>query len=197
MSSVLRYTKEQNNINRQFKVCPYYTSGSNYFFTVNNGSLYRAEADLQGVEYVIARDMGTQMVINTIDPGLINYWTNLYAENPEPYYDFTNTTVVRPGIARKFQVLSVVRNSDNVGSNGNENAYSTDNNLFNIDGTDFTVNNLLIVGHAGTTVNNSSNQNLPFGTFWAMNDPVVIRYNFSEVTVQRAIKNNITETTLF
>ena len=59
------------------------------------------------------------------------------------------------------------------------------------------INEPLIVGNATTTVNSGYYQNLPYGTFWAVNDPVVIKYDFSGVTYRRAIKNRIDETTFF
>lgn len=164
-----------------------------YFFTVNGDTLYRVENDLSGIAWVVARDMGTQRVINQIDPELIELWENNNL--------WSNIRVIRSGIARKFQVLSMVRGNIDVGANNvvawNAGAYLDDTNtpIYNYETN--TVNEMLVLGHATTTVLNDYNQNLPFGTFWAMNDPVVIEYEFSDVTYRRAIKNRIDETTLF
>ena len=189
MTSVLSHIKEQTNINRQFTVYPYVTAGINNFFTVNNNILSRLDLDLSGVSHVIARDMGSQMVINSVDPDTISYWLN---EEGDSFFE--NVQVIRPGIARKFQVLSVVSGfpENSLGSTGNEYAYSTPNPIFDVTGSGNDVNNLLIVG-SDTSVNNVP----PFGTFWVMNDPIVVRYTFSYASVQKAIKNRISETTLF
>jgi hypothetical protein len=198
MSSVLLQTREPTNINRQFIVYPYYTNGANNFFVCKNNTLYRLENDLSGVDHVIARDMGKQMVINAIDPAFITYWNNAYDGSPS---DYTNLSVVRPGIARKFQILSVVQGADDdIGSGGNSYAYSAAmyNNIpFDVLGPNNTVNDVFVVGNSATTVNTNITENLPFGTFWVMNDPLVISYKFSDITTEKAIKNRIDETTFF
>jgi hypothetical protein len=60
-------------------------------------------------------------------------------------------------------------------------------------------NDMLVIGNDATTVNTEYTQNLPYGTFWAVNDPIIIEYNLSigSDTYRRAIKNRIDETTLF
>ena len=243
MTSVQSYYKEPTSIRRQFTVYPYYASGVNTFFTVQNNTLYRAQADLSGVDYVIARDLGTEMAITGIDQNLLNLWTA-----QEGFADYTTATLLKTGSARKFQVLSMVsglagfenplsepginqypeptsrlfytNNFDiaNGGSNGNYatggEAYMDNQNyngLFNVTGnggsgiidglpptyTATPINDLLIVGSGNTTILTNTTQNLPFGTFWAMNDPIVIGYQLSGIPLSRAIKNRIDETTLF
>ena len=103
MTSVQSYYKEPTSIRRQFTVYPYYASGVNTFFTVQNNTLYRAQADLSGVDYVIARDLGTEMAITGIDPNLLTLWTD-----QEGYADYTTARLLKTGSARKFQVLSMV-----------------------------------------------------------------------------------------
>jgi len=75
MTSVQSYYKEPTSIRRQFTVYPYYASGVNTFFTVQNNTLFRAQYDLSGVDYVVARDLGTEMAITGIDPNLLALWT--------------------------------------------------------------------------------------------------------------------------
>ncbi len=198
MSSVLRSLKEPTCTRRQFAVHSYRGFGSNiYFFTVEGDKLYRVENDLSGAPWVVARDMGTQRTVNEIDPELIELWenTNLWE----------NIRVVRPGIARKFQVLSMVHGNENTGYNEgpawNAEAYLAHNQgreIDNIcDNETCPVNDMLVVGEEGNRVLTDYTQSLPFGTFWAVNDPMVIEYEFSAVTYRRAIKNRIDETTLF
>jgi len=241
MTSVQSYYKEPTSIRRQFTVYPYYASGVNTFFTVQNNTLYRAQADLSGVDFVIARDLGTEMAITGVDQNLLNLWTS-----QTEYSDFTNATILKTGSARKFQVLSMVSglsgietqeiplgalpeptsrlfytNSSNAGNDAYNGNYGTGgeaymdsqnyNGLFDVTGnganlidsgnfpssTATPINELLIVGSGNTTIFTNTTQNLPFGTFWAMNDPIVIGYNFSGIPLSRAIKNRIDETTLF
>lgn len=241
MTSVASYYKEPTNIRRQFTVYPYYASGVNTFFTVQNNTLYRAQADLSGVDFVIARDLGTEMAITGVDQNLLNLWTS-----QSQFSDFTSATILKTGSARKFQVLSMVSGlsgiedptispenfpeptsrlfyttSSNVGNDAYNGNYGTGgeaymdsqnyNGLFDVTGnganlidtgnfplsTATPINELLIVGSGNTTIFTNTTQNLPFGTFWAMNDPIVIGYNFSDVPLSRAIKNRIDETTLF
>ena len=197
MSSVIRGVKEPNNVKRQFSVFSYQglppgSSENEYYFTVEGSKLFRIEADLSGVNHVVARDMGVQRVIDSIDEELIELWEN--------NNDWSNIRVVRPGIARKFQALTLVRGNNSVG-NGNTAAYSDgDSAIYNINGVGMPINDMLIAGHDATTISNNYSQNLPYGTFWAMNDPVVIEYEFDSVgveTYRRAIKNRIMENTLF
>jgi hypothetical protein len=195
MTSLLRHIKEPTSLRREFTVFPYLGFSENYYyFTVQGESLYRIENDLVNVDWVVARDMGTSRRITTIDPEIIELWetNNLWS----------NIQVVRPGEARKFQVLSLVRGNTGVSNYGpaaNAAAYLDNENtdIFNYEGTNMVINDPLIVGHATTTVDTGYNQNLPYGTFWAVNDPVVIQYDFSDVTYRRAIKNRIDETTFF
>lgn len=190
MTSVLRHIKEPTSLRREFTVLPYLGFSENsYFFTVQDESLYRVENDLVNVAHVIARDMGSSRRITSIDPEIIELWeqNNLW----------TNIQVVRPGEARKFQVLSVVRGNTGTGG-GNAAAYLEDDSLiYNEQGLNMIINDPLILGHATTTVSTDYYQNLPYGTFWAVNDPVIIQYDFSDVTYRRAIKNRISETTFF
>jgi hypothetical protein len=96
-----------------------------------------------------------------------------------------------------YSVNSAFSDTQNIIGNGA--AYSdtsNPNNLFDVNGRDTTINDLLIVGSA-TTTTTSTTQSLPFGTFWAVNDPIVIQFPFSFGTCTRAIKNRIDETTHF
>ena len=220
MTSVGSYYKEPTSIRRQFTVYPYYASGVNTFFTVQNNTLFRAQYDLSGVDYVIARDLGTEMAITGIDQNLLNLWTN----TAEDYFaDFSSATILKNGSARKFQVLSMVSGyasagggfvgedtsrlwyNDYSGSNAVQYAGAGEsymdpfnyNGLFNQGGSNMPINDLLIVGSGQTTFSNNIMQNLPFGTFWAVNDPIIVAYQWSSAPISRAIKNRIDETTLF
>ena len=189
MSSVLRSSKEGTSLRRQFTVYPYYAQGTNQFFTVSNNTLYRFRYDLSGVDYVVARDMGTEVAITAIDPNIVNLLANDFNDSP------ASAQLVRNGTARKFQVLSMVSGNNNTGA-GNSTAYGSSNGIYDIAGQDLSINNALVVG-ADTTSTTSTTQSLPFGTFWAVNDPIIISYLFSGVATQRAIKNRIDETTHF
>lgn len=192
MSSVIRYIKEQTPISQRFTVFPYYgVSDIEYYFTVNGTTLYRIEADLSGLnQWVVARDMGKETFINTIDPEIIEWWETKNA--------WTDITVIRKGRARKFQLLAIP--NGNLGaSNDSSPAYNsggyTDpnggmpNTIYNNQRTG--INDLLIEGHATTTINNNYNQNLPFGTFWAVIDPVIIQYKSGINTYTRAVVNRV------
>ncbi len=194
--------KEANNIRRQFTVYPYCgITNAEYFFTVDtaNQSLQRIESDLSGTHYIIARDMGRQVVITEIDSQIKTNWQNNNG--------WTNITVIKPGIARKFQALAMPRGdiaasalpSATDYAAANEVAYTSPNNvptpIFN--STKNGINDLLQIGFATTTISNNNTKNLPFATFYAVNDPVVISYTSGGLTYTRAIKNRIDETTLF
>ena len=221
MTSVQSYYKEPTSIRRQFTVYPYYASGINTFFTVQNNTLSRTQYDLSGVDYVIARDLGTEMAITGIDQNLLNLWTNTANDY---FADFSSATILKNGSARKFQVLSMVSGyavagggfigedtsrlwyNDYSGSNaiqygGAGESYMdpfNNNGLFNQGGQNMPINDLLIVGNGQSTFSNNVMQNLPFGTFWAVNDPIIVGYKFSgDTPISRAIKNRIDETTLF
>ena len=192
--SIQRAFKEPTCDRRQFMVQTYRGySEENYFFTVEGNTLYRIENDLESVDWVVARDMGSQRVITEIDQAIINLW--------EANNGWTNISVIRSGIARKFQALSMVRGdrdvSDNNGPAWNSGAYLEDTNTPIYNYQTNTVNDMLILGNATTTVFTADHQNLPYGTFWAMNDPIVIQYDFSDSTYRRAIKHRIDETTRF
>ena len=195
MSSVLRSSREATPISKRFTVFPYYgstTGEREYYFTVNGDSLYRIETDLSGVnQWVVARDMGKETVINTIDTELIEWW--------QTNNSWTNITVIRKGRARKFQALAVPNgNRDGSNNNGpawNAGAYTdpdsdfADNTIYS---NSFTgINDLLVMGNS-TTVTTEYTQSLPFGTFWAVVDPVVIRYTSGGNTYTRAIVNRVT-----
>jgi hypothetical protein len=211
MSSVLRTTKEATSLRRQFTVYPYYTGGENNFFTVSNGTLYRFQYDLSGVDYVVARDMGTEMTITGVDSAIVG-----------SIVPSGSLEVVRKGTARKFQVLSVISGVDNFDGleiNPTGNMYTTNadlsgvqnivgngtayldtlhaTNLVDLSGINLTINDALVLGSAETTNPSATGQTLPFGTFWAVNDPIIIKYEYSFGYTQRAIKNRIDETTLF
>jgi len=193
MSSVLRTTKEATSLRRQFTVYPYFAGGTNQFFTASNNTLYRFHADLSGVEYVVARDMGTEMEITAIDPNIINLLELQDTPGTPP------VQIIRNGRARKFQILSMVSGNINGGTTGygNDPAYTASNDVFDITGASFNINDALIVGDANTTNPTTDTQTLPFGTFWAVNEPIIVQYTFSSSPRQRAIKNRIDETTLF
>jgi len=195
MSSAFRGIRDASVLKRQFAVFGYEGFGENlYYFTVDGSKLHRIEADLSGVNHVIGRDMGSQRTIDAIDAELIELW--------EDNNSWQNIRVVRPGTARKFQALTMVRgdNEHDIG-NGNNAAYSIDNTaIYNQYGINMPINDMLIAGHEETTISNNYTKNLPYGTFWAMNDPIVIEYEFDSAgveTYRRAIKNRIMETTLF
>ena len=98
-------------------------------------------------------------------------------------------------LAELFYNLSEI--SGNVAANGT--AYTdakNANGLFDVTGSDLTINDLLIVGE-DKTITTSTEQSLPFGTFWVINDPIIIEYSLSGIFKKRAIKNRIDETTFF
>lgn len=195
MSSTLRSARESSNLRRQFAVYGYEGRSDNLsYFTVEGSKLHRIEADLSGVNYVIARDMNAQRVIDSIDSEIVSLWeTNNF---------WQNIRVIRPGIARKFQAVTVVRGDDDhdVGD-GNDIAYTSYNTaIYNTTGVNMAINDMLIAGHESTTINNGSIKNLPYGTFWAINDPIIIEYEYisgGSEPYRRAIKNLIMETTIF
>jgi hypothetical protein len=190
----MRYTRESTPISKRFTVFPYYgvpTNESEYYFTVNGDSLYRIEADLSGSDqWVVARDMGKETFINTIDIELIHYW--------ETNNSWSDIAVIRRGRARKFQALAVPNGSqdgsENNGPAWNAGAYTDPdgdmggNIIYNRQFTG--INDLLVMGNS-TTVTNEYNQSLPFGTFWAVVDPVIIRYVSGGSTYTRAIVNRV------
>ena len=193
MSSVIRSSREPIPLSSRFTVFPYYGyNDREYYFTVNNDSLYRIEADLSGTQqWVVARDMGKETFINTINIELIEYWQNANG--------WTDITVIRKGRARKYQLLAIPRGningSQNNGPAWNSGAYTDPNGRINnsIYNEQYTgINDLLITGNATTTISNNYNQNLPFGTFWAVFDPVIIQYNYNGDVYTRAIVNRVT-----
>lgn len=194
MSSVLRCIREPISISKRFTVFPYYGaagSADEYYFTVNGTSLYRVEADFGGNnQWVVARDMGKETFINTIDTEIIEYWEN---EN-----SWSDITVIRSGRARKYQVLAVPNGSkDGSRNNGpawNAAAYTDPSNSFNncpiYDNQLTGINDSLIMGNSTTTTNEYT-QSLPYGTLWAVVDPVIIRYVSGGSTYTRAIVNRV------
>jgi hypothetical protein len=198
MSSVLRYTRNQPPINRYFTVFPYYgvpTGGQEYYFTVEGNSLYRIENDLSGsYQWITARDMGADATITSIDIEIIEAWQNAY--------NWTDITVIRPGRARKYQALAIPNGSNNASLNPgpawNAAAYTApsggpvDANIPYYNPQNAAINDLLIMGYSSTTVSNNYTQNLPWATFWAVVDPVVIQYTSGGDTYTRAIVNRVT-----
>lgn len=192
MSSVLRFTKEPPRVSQRYTVFPYYGIPLfEYYFTVNNDTLYRIEADLSGNgQWVVARDMGKDVRITDVDPEIKEYWENNNF--------WTNIEVIRPGVARKFQALAIpvgnINGSDNNGPTWNAAAYTdpTGDMGASYYGYQLTgINDLLIMGNDSTTINNLYNQNLPFATFYAVTDPLVIRYENGGSTYTRAIVNRV------
>lgn len=194
MSSLLRYTREPTSISKRFTVFPYYGrigDTTEYYFTVRGDSLYRIEADLSGRgQWVVARDMGKETFINTIDIEIIEYW--------ETANDWTDVAVIRKGRARKFQALAIPNgNKDASDSNGpawNSGAYTDPNDNFYgcpfYDNQNTGINDSLIMGNATTTTTEYT-ESLPFATFWAVVDPVIIRYTSSGSTYTRAVVNRV------
>lgn len=199
MSSVIRIVKEPTSIRRQFAVHAYrgiLSSPGDYFFTVQDNKLYRIENDLSGCLWIPARDMGTERTITDVDDELKELWGNQNL--------WENIRVIRPGTARKFQALAMVKGNTDPSYNAepawNAEAYlpwDYKSSTPVYDAQTNPINDLLILGHDQTTVSNDYAQNLPYATFWAVNDPVVIEYELSSVTYRRAIKNRIDETTHF
>jgi hypothetical protein len=199
MSSVLRYTKEPTPTAKRFTVFPYYgyvNPSKAYYFTVEGNTLYRVENDLinnsenDPLQWVVARDMGTEAAITTIDPEIIEIW--------ESSNDWTDISVIRPGRARKFQALAIPKgNIDASYNNGpawNAGAYTDPNNIMtgNIYNPDFTgINDLLIMGNSSTIPNGDYYESLPYATFFAVIDPVVIQYENNGSTYRRAVVNRV------
>lgn len=192
MSSVLRYTREPTPISKRFTVFPYYgVNASEYYFTVNGETLYRIENDMSGnSQWVVARDMGTETRITTIDPEILEWW--------ETNNSWSNITVIRPGRARKYQALAIPEGNINASVNNdpawNAGGYtqpSGDMNAPYYNNQNTGINDLLIMGYGETTVLNNYNQNLPFATFYAVIDPVVIQYQNNGDTYTRAIVNRV------
>jgi hypothetical protein len=188
MSSVLRHTREPSPVSKRFTVFPYYglpTGPQDYYFTVNADSLYRVEADLSG-----ANDMGKESFINSLDTELIHYWED---EN-----SWSDITLIRKGRARKFQALAIPNGSkaasDNNGPAWNAGAYTDPTGNFEncpfYNNENTGINDLLIMGNSTTTTGEYT-QSLPFATFWAVVDPVVIRYTSGPNTYTRAIVNRV------
>jgi hypothetical protein len=193
MSSVIRYQREPTPISRRFTVFPYYGySGVEYYFTVEGESLFRIEADLSGqYQWVVARDMGVDARITTIDHEIIEFWENQNG--------WSNISVIRNGRARKFQALAIPSGNLNASLNNgpawNAGAYTDPTN--SMGGAIYNpqlmgINDLLIMGNANTTVLDNYYENLPYGTFWAVVDPVVIQYVSGGDTYTRAIVNRVT-----
>ena len=137
--------------------------------------------------------MGKETFINTIDSELLEYWQNQNS--------WTDIRIIRTGRARKFQLLAIPKGniaaSLNNGPSWNSGAYTdrVSNSIFNspiYNNQNTGINDLLITGNASTTVNNNYNENLPFGTFWAVVDPVIIQYTSDGDVYTRAIVNRVT-----
>jgi hypothetical protein len=192
MSSVTRHISEPTSISKRFTVLPYYGFSSvEYYFTVSDESLYRIETDLSGSnQWVVARDMGTESAIKTIDPELIEFW--------ETANSWTDISVIRQGRARKFQALAIPQGDFNASNNNgpawNAAAYTLPDGGFSTPyyNNELTgINDLLIMGEASGTTG-SYTQSLPFATFYAVIDPVVIQYTSGGNTYTRAIVNRVT-----
>jgi hypothetical protein len=191
MSSVIRYTREPTPLSHRFTVFPYHgVNNQDQYFTVTNESLYRIHADLTGnTQWIVARDMGKESAINTIDPVILADW--------ETQNTWTNITILRKGRARKFQLLAIPNGdfgaADNNGPAWNAAAYTDPSNDFNANQlyNNFFpgINDLLIVGNDTTSADR-----LPFGTFWAVIDPIVIQYTASDdIVYRRAIVNRVNQ----
>jgi hypothetical protein len=194
MTSVLRHTREPTFLHKRFTVFPYLGGGGGegleYYFTVRNNSLYRIENDLSGNgQWVVARDMGKEEVITSIDTEIIEWW--------ETNYSWSNISVVRNGRARKFQALAITKGFGDVSLNNgpawNAGGYTDPgtqitNSYFN--NQLMPINDPLIMGTAtGTT--GEYTESLPWATFYAVTDPVVIQYTYDDDTYTRAIVNRV------
>jgi hypothetical protein len=198
MSSAIRIVKEPTSVRKQFAVHAYNgipTSPGDYFFTVQDNKLYRIENDLSGCHWIPARDMGTERTITDIDIELKEIW--------QSQNGWVNVRVIRPGTAHKFQALAMVKGNtapsydDSPAWNaGAYLPYEYKNATPVYNAQTNPINDMLVLGNADTTVSNDYNQNLAYATFWAVNDPVVIEYEFSDVTYRRAIKNRIDATSI-
>ncbi len=199
---------EPRSINRHFSIQTYAlpntpqtptppTSIIYSFFTMNGNTLYRIENDMSGVLWVIARDMGKQRAISSISSDLIGYW--------QTFAGWTNIRVIHPGMARKFQVVSVPFGDREAGyydtvvgavvPQYNDGAYQTNilatAPIYN--GETDPANDTLVLGNDRTTVLTDTVQNLPYGTFWAITHPLIIEYTVSGTTYRRAIRHKINE----
>ncbi len=200
---------EPRSINRHFSIQTYALPDARNsataiysFFTVEGNTLYRIENDLSGVLWVIARDMGKQRVVSSIDSNLLNYWATYTAGGGS---EWTNIRVIHPGIARKFQVVSVPFGDREAGyydtvvgavvPQYNDGAYQTNilvtAPIYN--GETDPANNTLVLGNADSTIHTNAVQNLPYGTFWAITHPLIIEYTASGTTYRRAIRHKINE----
>ncbi len=178
MPSVTSFFKEPPTITKRFTVWPYYgVSDNEYYFTVQNNSLYRIEADMSGVNtYVVARDIGTEMAITDIDVEIKEFWENING--------WSDITVIPEG---NFNA------ANNNGPAWNAAAYMSDDlNIPYFNEQNTGINDLLQMGYGSQTINNNYNQNLPFATFWAVTDPVIVRYIYSDATYTRAVVNRVT-----
>jgi len=195
MSSVLRFTKEPTPISKRFSVFPYYgfiSDGAEYYFTTSNNTLFRIESDLSGsYQWVTARDMGTETRIDAIDHEILEGW--------ETSHGWSNIQVIRTGRARKYQALAIPQGNINASQNNdpawNAGGYTLPNGNFNTpyyNNQNTGINDMLIMGYGESTILNEYNQNLPFATFYAVIDPVVIRYENNGSTYTRAILNRVT-----
>jgi hypothetical protein len=153
------------------------------------------EYDLSGVVWVVARDLGTQRVIDSIDNNLLAFWSS--------FAGWTNIRVIVSGIARKFQLISVPYGDRNVGffdtgigintPQYNDGAYEFGGTTPIYGGAYDGVNEMLILGRDRTTVNTPLYQNLPYGSFWAFTKPLIIQYTYNGSVYQRAISHKINQ----
>lgn len=135
--------------------------------------------------------MGKEARITTIDPEILELW--------QTNNGWSNIKVIRAGRARKYQALAIPEGNTNASLNNgpawNAGGYTNDTGGFNppyynVQNTG--INDLLIMGYGNTTVLNNYNQNLPFATFYAVIDPIVIQYENGGNTYTRAIVNRVT-----
>jgi hypothetical protein len=135
--------------------------------------------------------MGTETRINAIDAEIIEAWQNTHG--------WSNIQVVRTGRARKYQALAIPQGDINASQNNGPAWNAADYTLpagnfstpyYNNQNTG--INDMLIMGYGETTILNNYNQNLPFATFYAVVDPVIIRYESGGSTYTRAIVNRVT-----
>jgi hypothetical protein len=194
MSSVIRSLREPISIRNQYTIHAYgipndtsanlgsVTDIQLNYFTVTNNILYR-HPDTASV-WMVVRDMGTQHRIDVIDPALIQVW--------QTYTGWQNIRVIRPGIARKYQMLSMTEGDrpssyfDYAIVGAREPEYNSGSYMWDQSNQPSRINDVLVLENDAT-----------YGIVWALIDPIFIEYTSGGTTYRRAIRNKVELTTLF
>jgi hypothetical protein len=188
-----------------------------YYFTVEDHKLQRIEADLSGnLQWIVARDMGKEERITDIDIEIKEWWENqngwfnISVIRPGTARKFQALSIPT-GFTGDFDNLNSTPSlyGNPAFNAGAYTSYSKNiadlsggivvdlsgtqsipyfNSLNNSEG----INDLMQMGYGETTISNNYNKNLPFATFWAVTDPVIIKYDWSDATYTRAIVNRVT-----